>query len=170
MPWVTTYLFFLFIIIINKLFYEVSLHKPILSFVFISLLFATYFILLTYGDDIEIIDQYTIYRSASITQPWTIRLGYQSLPCWGLLTCSIVGLGDSFRKPICFVFLWVWYPMYWSLWWLWCYWLGLRFTKRFSMEVLQIGLFLQFFNGINKLYPMTFYKYPGCSVVITILL
>ncbi|MGB2245848.1 MAG: hypothetical protein ACPH63_07890 [Flavobacteriaceae bacterium] len=69
MPWTTTYLFFLFIFIINKLFYEASLRKPILSFVLISLLFATYFFLLTYGDDIEIIDQYTVYRSNSITQP-----------------------------------------------------------------------------------------------------
>lgn len=69
MPWTTSYLFFLFIIIINKLFYEASLRKPILSFVLISLLFATYFFLLTYGDDIEIIDQYTVYRSNSITQP-----------------------------------------------------------------------------------------------------
>jgi len=69
MPWTTTYLFFLFVIIINKLFYEASLRKPILSFVLISLLFATYFFLLTYGDNIEIIDQYTVYRSTSITQP-----------------------------------------------------------------------------------------------------
>jgi hypothetical protein len=69
MPWTTAYLFFLFVIIINKLFYEASLRKPILSFVLISLLFATYFFLLTYGDDIEIIDQYTVYRSNSITQP-----------------------------------------------------------------------------------------------------
>lgn len=69
MPWTTTYLFFLFVIIINKLFYEASLRKPILSFVLISLLFAKYFFLLTYGDNIEIIDQYTVYRSTSITQP-----------------------------------------------------------------------------------------------------
>ncbi|MGB0305993.1 MAG: hypothetical protein ACPGCJ_04565 [Flavobacteriaceae bacterium] len=38
------------------------------------------------------------------------------------------------------------------------------------MDILLIGLFLLFFHGINKLYPMTFYKYPGCSVVVTILL
>ena len=69
MPWTTTYLFFLIVIIINKLFYEASLRKPILSFTLISLLFATYFFLLTYGDNIEIIDQYTVYRSTSITQP-----------------------------------------------------------------------------------------------------
>jgi hypothetical protein len=69
MPWTTTYLFFLFVIIINKLFYEASLRKPILSFALISLLFATYFFLLTYGDDIEIIQQYSVNRSASITQP-----------------------------------------------------------------------------------------------------
>jgi|GEM_PF-4151870 hypothetical protein len=42
--------------------------KPILSFVLISLLFATYFFLLTYGDDVEIIEQYVIYRDASIRQ------------------------------------------------------------------------------------------------------
>jgi hypothetical protein len=42
--------------------------KPILSFVLISLLFATYFFLLTYGDGIEIIDQYVIYRDTSIHQ------------------------------------------------------------------------------------------------------
>ena len=38
------------------------------------------------------------------------------------------------------------------------------------MEVLLIGLLLLFFHGLNKLYPMTFYKYPGCSIVVTILL
>jgi len=43
MPWTSTYLFFLLIVIINKLLYDVSLQKPILSFVLISLLFATYF-------------------------------------------------------------------------------------------------------------------------------
>ena len=68
MPWTTTYLFFLLIVIVNKLFYEASLQKPILSFVLISLLFATYFFLLTYGDDVEIIEQYVIYRDASIRQ------------------------------------------------------------------------------------------------------
>tara|TARA_X000000368_G_scaffold292254_1_gene232356 strand:- start:132 stop:341 length:210 start_codon:yes stop_codon:yes gene_type:complete len=68
MPWTTTYLFFLLIVIVNKLFYEASLQKPILSFVLIPLLFATYFFLLTYGDDVEIIEQYVIYRDASIRQ------------------------------------------------------------------------------------------------------
>ncbi len=68
MPWTSTYLFFLLIVIINKLFYDVSLQKPILSFVLISLLFATYFFLLTYGDGIEIIEQYVIYRDVSIRQ------------------------------------------------------------------------------------------------------
>ena len=43
MPWTTAYLFFLFVIIINKLFYEVSLRKPILSFMVISVLFFIYF-------------------------------------------------------------------------------------------------------------------------------
>jgi len=38
------------------------------------------------------------------------------------------------------------------------------------MEILLIGLFLLFLHGLNKCYPMTFYKYPGCSIVITILL
>ncbi|MGB2369688.1 MAG: hypothetical protein ACPH53_00015 [Flavobacteriaceae bacterium] len=68
MPWTSTYLFFLLIVIINKLFYDVSLQKPILSFVLISLLFATYFFLLTHGDGIEIIEQYVIYRDVSIRQ------------------------------------------------------------------------------------------------------
>ena len=68
MSWTTTYFFFLLIVIINKLFYEASLQKPILSFVLISLLFATYFFLLTYGDGIEIIEQYVIYRDTSIHQ------------------------------------------------------------------------------------------------------
>ena len=68
MPWTSTYLFFLLIVIINKLFYDVSLQKPILSFVLISLLFATYFFLLTYRDGIEIIEQYVIYRDVSIRQ------------------------------------------------------------------------------------------------------
>ncbi|MDG1685702.1 MAG: hypothetical protein P8H63_06680 [Flavobacteriaceae bacterium] len=68
MPWITTYLFFLLVVIINKLFYDISLQKPILSFVLISLLFATYFFLLTYGDGIEIIEQYVIYRDTSIHQ------------------------------------------------------------------------------------------------------
>ena len=68
MPWINTFLFFLLVAIINKLFYEVCLQKPILSFVLISLLFATYFFLLTYGDGIEIIEQYVIYRDTSIHQ------------------------------------------------------------------------------------------------------
>jgi hypothetical protein len=68
MPWITTYIFFLLVVIINKFFYEASLQKPILSFVLISLLFATYFFLLTYGDGIEIIEQYVIYRDTSIHQ------------------------------------------------------------------------------------------------------
>ena len=68
MTWINTYLFFLLVVIINKLFYEGSLQKPILSFVLISLLFATYFFLLTYGDGIEIIEQYVIYRDTSIHQ------------------------------------------------------------------------------------------------------
>ena len=68
MPWTSTYLFFLLVVIISKLFYEASLQKPILSFVLISLLFATYFFLLTYGDGIEIIEQYVIYRDTSIHQ------------------------------------------------------------------------------------------------------
>ena len=68
MSWINTYLFFLLVAIINKLLYEVSLQKPILSFVLISLLFATYFFLLTYGDGIEIIEQYVIYRDTSIHQ------------------------------------------------------------------------------------------------------
>ena len=68
MPWTTTYLFFLLIVIVNKLFYEASLQKPILSFVLISLLFAAYFFLLAYGDGIEIIEQYVIYLDTSIRQ------------------------------------------------------------------------------------------------------
>ena len=68
MPWTTTYLFFLLIVIVNKLFYEASLQKPILSFVLISLLFATYFFLLAYGDGIEIIEQYVTYLDTSIRQ------------------------------------------------------------------------------------------------------
>jgi len=68
MPWTTTYLFFLLIIIINNLLYEASLCKPIFSFILISLLFATNFFLLTYGDGIEIIEQYVIYRDTSIHQ------------------------------------------------------------------------------------------------------
>jgi len=58
----------LLIVIVNKLFYEASLQKPILSFVLISLLFATYFFLLAYGDNVEIIEQYVIYRDTSIRQ------------------------------------------------------------------------------------------------------
>ncbi|MCH1472139.1 MAG: hypothetical protein L7T85_06180 [Flavobacteriaceae bacterium] len=38
------------------------------------------------------------------------------------------------------------------------------------MAVILIGLFLLFLHGLNKCYPMTFYKYPGCSIVVTILL
>lgn len=68
MPWITTYLFFLLNVIVNKLFYEAYLQKPILSFVLFSLLFTTYFFLLTYGDDVEIIEQHVIYRDASIRQ------------------------------------------------------------------------------------------------------
>ena len=62
--------------IINKLFYEASLRKPILSFVLISLLFATYFFLLAYGDDIKIIEQYVTYQDASIHQAWMSQLGF----------------------------------------------------------------------------------------------
>ena len=62
MPWITTYLFFLLNVIVNKLFYEAYLQKPILSFVLFSLLFTTYFFLFTYGDDVEIIEQHVIYR------------------------------------------------------------------------------------------------------------
>lgn len=68
MPWITTYLFFLLNVIVNKLFYEASLQKPILSFVLFSLLFTTYFFLLTYGDDVEIIEQHVIYRDTTIRQ------------------------------------------------------------------------------------------------------
>ena len=68
MPWTTTFLFFLFVLVISKLFYEASLQKPILSFILISLLFATYFFLLTYGDGIEIIKYYVISHDASIHQ------------------------------------------------------------------------------------------------------
>ena len=68
MPWITTYLFFLLVVIINKLFYDAPLQKTILSFVLISLLFATYFFLLTYEDGIEIIEQYVICRDTSIRQ------------------------------------------------------------------------------------------------------
>ena len=68
MAWITTYLFFLLNVIVNKLFYEASLQKPILSFVLFSLLFTTYFFLLTYGDDVEIIEQHVIYRDTTIRQ------------------------------------------------------------------------------------------------------
>ena len=68
MPWITTYLFFLLNVIVNKLFYEASLQKPILSFVLFSLLFTTYFFLFTYGDDVEIIEQHVIYRDTTIRQ------------------------------------------------------------------------------------------------------
>ena len=43
MPLVTSYIFFLVLIILNKLFYKSSLAKPVLSFVVISFLFFTYF-------------------------------------------------------------------------------------------------------------------------------
>lgn len=56
MPWTTTYLFFLLIVIINKLLYEAWLHKPVLSFVLISFLFATYFFLISIGDNTDIIE------------------------------------------------------------------------------------------------------------------
>ncbi|MDG1823620.1 MAG: hypothetical protein P8H45_01835 [Flavobacteriaceae bacterium] len=68
MPWTTTYLFFLLVLIINKLFYEASLNKPILSFVLISFLFAAYFFLLIYGDNFEIIEYYVMYQYSSIGQ------------------------------------------------------------------------------------------------------
>jgi len=71
MPWTTTFLFFLFVLVISKLFYQASLQKPILSFILISLLFATYFFLLTYGDGIEIIKYYVISQDAHIRQVWT---------------------------------------------------------------------------------------------------
>ena len=76
MPWITTYLFFLLVVIINKLFYDASLQKTILSFVLISLLFATYFFLLTYEDGIEIIEQYVICRDTSIRQAWMPQLRF----------------------------------------------------------------------------------------------
>ncbi|GEM_PF-6120206 len=56
MPWTTTYLFFLLIVIIKKLLYEASLRKPVLSFVLISFLFATYFFLISIGDNTDIIE------------------------------------------------------------------------------------------------------------------
>lgn len=68
MPWTTTYLFFLLIVIINKLLYEASLRKPVLSFVLISFLFATYFFLISIGDNTDIIEQFVIYRDVSIGQ------------------------------------------------------------------------------------------------------
>jgi hypothetical protein len=68
MPWTTTYLFFLLVFVISKLFYKASLLKPILSFVLISFLFATYFFLLTYADGIEIIEYYVVSKDASILQ------------------------------------------------------------------------------------------------------
>ena len=71
MPWTSTYFFFLIVVIINKLFYEVSLQKPILSFALITLLFATYFFLLTYWDGIGIIKYYVIPQDASIRHAWT---------------------------------------------------------------------------------------------------
>lgn len=68
MPWTTTYLFFLLIVIINKLLYEASLCKLVLSFVLISFLFATYFFLISIGDNTDIIEQFVIYRDVSIGQ------------------------------------------------------------------------------------------------------
>ena len=68
MPWTTTYLFFLLIVIINKLLYEASLRKLVLSFVLISFLFATYFFLISIGDNTDIIEQFVIYRDVSIGQ------------------------------------------------------------------------------------------------------
>ena len=68
MPWTTTYLFFLLIVIINKLLYEASLRKLVLSFVLISFLFATYFFLISIGDNTDIIEQFVIYRDFSIGQ------------------------------------------------------------------------------------------------------
>ena len=68
MPLTTTYLFFLLIVIINKLLYEASLRKPVLSFVLISFLFATYFFLISIGDNTDIIEQFVIYRDISIGQ------------------------------------------------------------------------------------------------------
>jgi hypothetical protein len=55
MSFTNAYLFFLFIFIINKLFYEYSLRKPILSFTLISILFFIYFYLhfLDYSGDME---------------------------------------------------------------------------------------------------------------------
>ena len=68
MPWTTTYLFFLLIVIINKLLYEASLRKLVLSFVLISFLFATYFFLISIGDNTDIIEEFVIYRDVSIGQ------------------------------------------------------------------------------------------------------
>lgn len=68
MPWTTTYLLFLLIVIINKLLFETSLRKSVLSFVLISFLFATYFFLISIGDNTDIIEQFVIYRDVSIGQ------------------------------------------------------------------------------------------------------
>lgn len=68
MPWTTTHLFFLLIVIVNKFLYEASLRKPVLSFVLISFLFATYFFLISIGDNTDIIEQFVIYREVSIGQ------------------------------------------------------------------------------------------------------
>jgi len=102
MPWTTTYLFFLLIIIINKLLYEASLCKPIFSFILISLLFATNFFLLTYGENIEIIEHYTSYRDVSIGQAWISQLGFWFSPNWGFAICFIVRLNYAFHKRLCF--------------------------------------------------------------------
>jgi len=84
------------------------LQKPILSFVLISLLFATYFFLLTYGDSIEIIENYVVYQDVSIRQAWMPQLGFWFSPYWGLPICFIACLNVAFRKPLCFAFLWAW--------------------------------------------------------------
>lgn len=76
MPWTTTYLFFLLIVIINKLLYEASLRKPVLSFVLISFLFATYFFLISIGDNTDIIEQFVIYQDVSIGQAWISQFGF----------------------------------------------------------------------------------------------
>ena len=38
------------------------------------------------------------------------------------------------------------------------------------MDILLIELFLLFMHSLNKMYPKTFYDYPGCSILISILL
>ena len=44
------------------------MRKPVLSFVLISFLFATYFFLISIGDNTDIIEQFVIYRDVSIGQ------------------------------------------------------------------------------------------------------